>query len=210
VFAVASTITPFALGVAGAALASGELAPGDPFAPARSPFGLVCGAFAVAVTAFLAAVYLCRDAAASPATEHLVAYFRRRALGGALVAGALAAALLPLLAADAPAVADRFAARSLPLVAASALGGLGAIAALWRRRFTLARLTAGLAVAAVLWGWAVAQYPALVVGHATVDSAAAPAANIHAILIAVLGGMAVIVPAMVMLFRLFARPEPAG
>lgn len=209
-FAVASTITPFALGVAGAALASGDVATGDPFAPVRSLFGLVCGAFAVAVTAFLAAVYLCRDAAASPATAHLVACFRRRALGGALLAGALAAILLPLLAADAPVVAHRFVARAVPLVVVSALGGIGSIVALWHRRFVAARLAAGLAVAAVLWGWAVAQYPALVVGQATVSSAAAPAANIRALLIAVGAGMLVILPAMIMLFRLFDRPEPTS
>ncbi|WP_235486312.1 cytochrome d ubiquinol oxidase subunit II, partial [Frankia sp. AvcI1] len=95
VFAVSSTITPFALGVAGAALATGDMSADDPFAPVRSSFGLVCGLFAVAATAFLAAVYLCKDAAASPATEHLVADFRRRAVGGAVVCGILALVLLP-------------------------------------------------------------------------------------------------------------------
>ncbi|KDA43902.1 cytochrome d ubiquinol oxidase subunit II [Frankia sp. B2] len=209
VFAVSSTIAPFALGVAGAALASGDLSTDDPFAPVRSPFGLVCGAFAVAATAFLAAVYLCRDAASSPATAHLVADFRRRAIGGAVLCGALAAILLPLLWADAPQVAGRFRDRSLPLVALSTLGGIGALVALWRDQFGAARIAAGLAVGAMLWGWAVAQYPDLVVGQATVDTAAAPTTNIRAMLFAIAGGLVVLVPSLMMLFRLFSRPEPA-
>ncbi|OHV42725.1 cytochrome d ubiquinol oxidase subunit II [Pseudofrankia sp. BMG5.36] len=209
VFAAASVLTPFSLGVAGAALATGDLDGGAPFAPLTGAFGVVCGLFTVAVTAFLAAVYLCRDAAARPETTHLVAGLRRRALASAVVAGALAAALLPLLWSDAPIVADRFAARSVPLVAASAVGGLGALALVWRRRFTAARLAAGLAAAAVLWGWAVAQYPDIVVGQATVDGAAAPEANLRALLVAIAAGMLVILPALVALFRLFAHPEPA-
>jgi len=207
VFAAASVLTPFSLGVAGAALATGDLAVGAPFAPLANAFGVVCGLFTVAVTAFLAAVYLCRDAAARPATAHLVAGFRHRALVAAAVAGGLAAALLPLLWADAPVVAARFADRSVPLVAVSALGGLGAIVLVWRRRFTAARAAAGLAAAAVLWGWAVAQYPDLVVGQATVDGAAAPAANLRALLVAIAAGMVVILPSLLALFRLFARPE---
>ena len=207
VFAVASTVTPFALGVTGAALATGDLAEDDPWRPLTNSFGLVCGLFAVTVTAFLAAVYLCRDAAGSPATEHLVAGMRRRALAGALASGALAAVLLPLLWSDAPVVADRFAERSIPFAVLSAGGGAAALVLLWRHRFTAARVAAGLAVAGVLWGWAAAQYPDLVVGRATADSAAAPEANLVAMLIAIALGMLVIVTSMVLLFRLFARPD---
>ncbi|EIV94567.1 cytochrome d ubiquinol oxidase subunit II [Frankia sp. QA3] len=208
VFAVSSTITPFALGVAGAALATGNMSPDDPFAPVRSSFGLVCGLFAVAATAFLAAVYLCKDAAASPATEHLVPDFRRRAVGGAVVCGILALILLPLFWDQAPVVAHRFADRSMLLVVLSAVGGIGSLVALARNQFVAARLAAGLAVAAMLWGWAVAQYPDLVVGQVTVDDAAAPSTNIHAMLYAVAGGLVLVLPPMIVLFRLFTRPEP--
>jgi cytochrome d ubiquinol oxidase subunit II len=207
VFAVASTVTPFMLGVAGAAMASGQARSGDPTAPLRSPFGLVAGALAVAGTAFLAAVYLCRDASAAADTAHLVDGLRRRALGSALVTGCLAAALLPLLWADAPAVAHRFPARGLPFVVVSAFAGLAALFLIWRRRYGSARLAAGLAVACVVWGWAAAQYPDLVVGHVTARAAAAPVANINALLIAIVVGMALLIPALVVLFRVFARPE---
>ncbi len=208
VFAVSSTITPFALGVAGAALATGDMSPDDPFASVRSSFGLVCGLFAVAATAFLAAVYLCKDAAASPVTEHLVPDFRRRAAGGAVVCGILALILLPLFWDQAPVVAHRFADRSLLLVVLSAVGGIGALVALARNQFVAARLAAGLAVAAMLWGWAVAQYPDLIVGQVTVDDAAAPSTNIQAMLYTVGGGLLLVLPPMIVLYRLFTRPEP--
>jgi cytochrome d ubiquinol oxidase subunit II len=208
VFAVSSTITPFALGVAGAALATGRMSPDHPLEPLRSTFGLGCGLFAVAATAFLAAVYLCRDAAASPASEHLVPEFRRRAVGGAVVCGALAVILLPLFWDQAPVVAHRFLDRSMPLAALSVIGGAGALVALARHQFVVARLAAGLAVGGMLWGWAVAQYPDLVVGQVTVDAAAAPATNIHAMLYAVVGGLVLVLPPMIVLYRLFTRPEP--
>jgi cytochrome bd ubiquinol oxidase subunit II len=206
VFAVCSLVTPFALGVTGAALATGVARPDDPTGPLTSPFGLVAGALAVAVTAFLAAVYLCRDAARAPGGAQLVPALRRRAIGAGVVAGALAAALLPLLWRDAPAVAGRFPARGAPFAAASALGGLAAVVLLWRRHFVWARLAAGLAAGGVLWGWAASQYPDLVVGRVTIDAAAAPAANQRALLIAIAAGMVFLVPAVVVLFRVAARP----
>lgn len=212
VFAIASTVTPFMLGVCGAALATGQLAVDDPVEPLRSPFGLVAGLLAVSVTAFLAAVYLCRDAASSPETVHLVEGLRRRALVSAVVAGGLAGVLMPLLFREAPTVAERFADRSPAFVAVSVAGGLAALVLVWTRRYTVARIAAGLAVAGVLWGWAVAQYPDLVVGDAarpgtTVAEAAAPTANLQALLIAIAVGMTLIVPATVLLFRVFADPR---
>jgi cytochrome bd ubiquinol oxidase subunit II len=210
VFAVASTVAPFMLGVTGAAIASGRARPDDPAAPFASPFGLTVGALSVAGTAFLAAVYLCRDAAASPSTAHLVAGFRRRAVGSGLVSGGLALLLLPLLWSDAPVVAGRFASRGWPFVAVSALSGIGAVALVWNRRYAVARLAAGLAVACVVWGWAASQYPDLVVGRVTADAAAAPAANLRALLVAVTIGMAALIPALVALFRVFAAPHPAA
>ena len=212
-FAVASTVTPFMLGVCGAALATGRLhgAPASsPLAPFRSGFTIVSGLFAVAVTAFLAAVYLCHDAAGSPETVHLVPGLRRKALGAAVVAGGLSLALLPLLNRDAPVVAHRFHDRSIPFLVLAVLCGTVSLAVIWRRRYVLARATAALAVGGVLWGWAVAQYPDLAVGAATARGAAASEANLRALLVAMGFGMAVILPAFGLLLKVFAAPEPAG
>jgi len=208
IFAVASSITPFMLGVSGAALATGKITPtSGPLAPFESAFTLVAGLFAVVVTAFLAAVYLCHDAGTDRQTQDLVPAFRRKALGAAALAGGVSLALLPLLYQDAPIVAHRFTERSLPFVALAVVCGFGSIAVIWARRYVLARATAAIAVVGVLLGWAVAQYPDLAVGTATARDSAAGSANLHALLIAMGFGMAVILPAFYLLLKVFSGPE---
>lgn len=217
IFAGASVLTPFMLGVCGAALATGSLGPHSaPTAPFRSPFALTAGVLAVAATAFLAAVYLCRNAAQSPATAHLVKVFRRKAMGAAVAAGLVAIVMLPFLYRDAPLVAARFSDRSVPFAAVSAACGVASLLVLWRERYVPARITAALAVAAVLGGWAAAQYPDLMVGGSGADgpafggynaarSAAAPQ-SVDAMLIAMCLGMAVVLPSFYLLLKVFSRP----
>ncbi|NUR59964.1 MAG: cytochrome d ubiquinol oxidase subunit II [Catenulispora sp.] len=208
VFAVASSVTPFMLGVSGAALATGKVtADSGPLAPFDSAFTIVSGVFAVIVTAFLAAVYLCHDAGTDADTEDLVPVFRRKALAAATLAGLVSLALLPLLYQDAPTVAHRFTERSIPFVVLAAACGFGSIAVIWKRRYVLARATAATAVIAVLLGWAAAQYPDLAVGAATARDSAAGAANLHALLIAMAFGMTVILPAFFLLLKVFSGPE---
>jgi cytochrome bd ubiquinol oxidase subunit II len=79
---------------------------------------------------------------------------------------------------------------------------------LYRRRFSAARLTAGLAVGGVLWGWAVAQYPNLLVGSLTSGQASAAEATLVALLAALLVGAVLVVPSMVALFVLSQRSRP--
>lgn len=207
IFAGASVLTPFMLGVSGAALATGSLGPhSPPDTPLRTPFALIAGLLAIVVTAFLAAVYLCHNAAQSPVTAHLVRVFRRKAMGAAMASGAVALAMLPFLYRDAPTVAARFTERSIPFAAVSALCGIGSVIVLWREHYVLARATAGLAVAGVLGGWAAAQYPDLVVGVHTAAQAAAAPGSVDALLVAMTLGMAVILPAFLLLLRVFSKP----
>ena len=162
---------------------------------------VAAGGLAVVVTAFLAAVYLCHDAAvAEPA---LVPVFRRRALGGAIVAGALALALLPVL----PSTAEFHLDRAAGFIALSGCAGVVTLFLLWHGRFRAARVSAALAVAAILWGWAAAQYPALIVGHLTVTSAAATGPALRATFGVLLGGLILLAPALAILFRVFSREE---
>lgn len=83
---------------------------------------------------------------------------------------------------------------------------------LWRQLFTAAALSAAAAVAAVVWGWGVAQYPVLVPPALTVTAAAAPRAVLWALVWSVTGGAVLLVPALAYLFFLFKekRPEPLG
>ena len=65
---------------------------------------------------------------------HLVGYFRRRAIAAGVVAGGLAIGAIPVLAVDAPVLADELTARGWPLVVASGMLGATALALLWRDR----------------------------------------------------------------------------
>jgi len=84
-----------------------------------------------------------------------------------------------------------------------------------RRRYVLVRVTAALAVTAVLWGWALAQYPYLLPPPATANvtitasaSAATPAVLL-ATLIALAVGAALLIPSLLWLFVLFQRGQRA-
>ena len=207
VFAIASTVTPVMLGVCAAAVATGRLtgrAPGGLAAPFHGVFPAVAGALALAVCAYLAAVYLCREAEVRGEAA-LVADFRRRALAAASVAGVLAAAGLPVLAADAPLLWARLVAHAVPAIVVSALGGIVSIGALWWRRFVAARIGAAVAVASVLGGWSLAQYPELIPGVLTVSAAAAPPETVPVTLAVLLAGFAVTLPALWLLLRVFGR-----
>lgn len=212
IFACASVLTPFMLGVSGAALATGKLGPraggvtSSPLAPFETTFALLAGVLAVVVTAFLAAVYLCFDAAQSEETAGLVEVFRRKAIGAAVVSGAVVLAMLPFFYRDAPVVSARFTDRSIPFAVVSALCGFGSLYVLLTKRYVLARATAAVAVAGVLAGWAVAQYPDLMTGvHTAQESAAAPS-SMDAMLVAMCCGMAVVLPSFLLLLRMFAKP----
>jgi cytochrome d ubiquinol oxidase subunit II len=207
IFACASVLTPFMLGVSGAALSTGRLRPGSsPLVPFQSPFTLLAGLLAVVVTAFLAAVYLCYDASLSPETHDLVPVFRRKAMAAAVTSGAVVLVMLPFFYGDAAVVAHRFTDRSIPFAAVSALCGFGSLFVLWKERYVLARVTAAAAVVGVLGGWAVAQYPDLLVGVYTARQAAAAPSSLDTMLVAMCIGMLVVVPSFLYLLKVFSAP----
>jgi cytochrome bd ubiquinol oxidase subunit II len=210
-FALSSVVTPFFLGTVAGAVASGRVPPGNalgqPLGAWWNPTSVLGGALAVVVCAYLAAVYLTADAsrAAEPA---LAERFRRRALGAGVVAGALALGGIAVLRADAPRLYDGLTGRALPLIAVSAAFGLASLALLLLRRFTAVRVTAALAVVAVLWGWAVGQYPQMLEPNLTVEAAAASPATLRATLASLGVGALLLVPSLAWLFFLFQRrPE---
>jgi cytochrome d ubiquinol oxidase subunit II len=114
----------------------------------------------VATGAYIAAVFLVRDARAA-GEEDVQAHFRRCAIGIAVVAGALAVAGVFALRADARFVYDGLTGPGLPLVILSA----SAVPARWAARARRGRPAEALAYAARRWscgavipGWGVAQY----------------------------------------------------
>jgi cytochrome d ubiquinol oxidase subunit II len=218
VFAVASLVTPFALGTVAGGIAAERVpvgnAAGHLFSSWLNPVSILIGLLAVAFSAYLAAVFLAADAHRLNERE-LQDAFRLRALGAGLVAGALAIAGLIVVHADAHSLyTGLLHGAALAVLILSLVAGAAAIALVATRRFEPARFTAALAVAAVVAGWAFARYPTLLPGL-TVDQAAAPHDTLVALVVAVLAGGAILFPSLALLFALLLRgglghPEPGA
>ena len=211
VFAAASVLTPFFLGAAGGAVASGRVPPGvatgDLLNSWWNPTSIATGLLAVGVTAYLAAVFLTADARRTGHPE-LAETFRRRALATGLLVGALAVSGLLVVRADAPILWEGLSARGGFAVAVSVTAGLASLGLLLVRRYILVRVTAATAVVGLLAGWAVAQWPYLL-PDVTVAEAAATPAVLSATLWALAAGGVLIVPSLVMLYAVFQR-EPTS
>jgi cytochrome d ubiquinol oxidase subunit II len=208
IFGLSSLLTPFFMGTVVGAVASGRVpvgnAAGDPVTSWLNLLSLLIGALFVATSAYLAAVFLVSDARRARAAD-LERYFTTRALAAAVVAGALALGGIVALRADARFVYDGLTSDGLPLVIVSALCGSGALFLLWRGARRGARPLAVGAVAAVIWGWGIAQHPYLLPQQLTIDEAAAPSATLTAVLIVFGVAVVLVIPSMVLLFTLAQR-----
>jgi cytochrome d ubiquinol oxidase subunit II len=206
-FAVSSVMTPFFMGTVVGAIASGNVPPegnGAAFSSWLEPLPLLTGAMFVASGAYLAAIFLISDSRRAGDAE-MEEYFRRRALAAAAAAGVFAVAGIFALHSDARYVYDRLLAEGLPLVILSAACGIGVLAMLLRRAHSGLRPLAIIAVAAVIWGWGVAQFPYLLPTDVDIASAAAPGPTLTTVLV-VFGVAAVtILPALGLLYTLAQR-----
>jgi cytochrome d ubiquinol oxidase subunit II len=208
VFALASVLTPFALGTVVGGVASERVpvgnAAGDPWSSWLNPTSVTIGLLAVALSAYLAAVYLAADAARH-GDEEMERAFRTRALVTGLVAGGMAAGGLVVLRDDTRALFDDLVSGAgLAAVLVSALAGLGTLLLVRARRYEQSRYSAAVAVAAIVGGWAIAQSPTLLPGM-TVEQAAASDDTLIAVVVATLGGAVVLLPSLALLFTLTLR-----
>jgi cytochrome d ubiquinol oxidase subunit II len=207
-FALSSLVTPYFLGAVVGGVASGRvpagIAAGDVVTSWVNPTSVLGGVLAVLVCAYLAAVFLCADARREGA-EDLAEQFRVRALASAGLTGSVGIAGLFVLRADAPLLFASLTGRAMPVVLLSVAAGMAAIALLAVRRYIPARAASGLAVAAILAGWAVAQYPYILLPDLTIEDAAGGRATLVAMLVALLAGAVVLLPALGYLFALFQR-----
>jgi cytochrome d ubiquinol oxidase subunit II len=208
VFGASSIITPFALGAAIGAIASGRVpvgnAEGDLITSWLNATSILIGALAVATAGYLAAVYLAGDAARSGEAA-LARAFRARALAMAVVAGALAVGGLLVLRSDARPLFDGLTSGAgLAAVLVSAVAGLATLALVRAGRYEPARFSGALAVAAIIAGWGIAQSPDLLPGL-TIEEAAAGRSTLWALLISIAGGLVVLVPSLALLYGLVLR-----
>jgi len=207
IFGMASFLTPFIQGLTLGALATGHIRVEQGrvltgfFAGWLTPFALACGVFALGLFAFLAATYLTLDTRDQPALQN---DFRLRALWSGLALAPIAWVVFATSKDGAPYMYHGLTRWWEPvLLAWTSICALGALAALWWRRFALARMAAIGQVTLILVGWALAQYPNLVTPDVTVDNSAAPARTLRLLVTALGVGALLLLPSLAYLFRLF-------
>jgi cytochrome d ubiquinol oxidase subunit II len=177
---------------------------GDAVASWLNPTSIFIGALAIATSSYLAAVYLAADARRL-GERTLELDFRARALWATVCAGALALSGLLVVRGDARPLFDGLTTGSgLAMVGVSAAAGLVTLVLVWTSRFGPARVSAALAVAAIVAGWALAQRPRFLSGL-TISEAAAGRSTLIAVVISVAAGAMVLVPSLIVLFSLFLR-----
>jgi cytochrome d ubiquinol oxidase subunit II len=208
IFSISSILTPYALGAMVGAIASLRVpqgnAAGHLFSSWLNPTSTLVGVLAVAVSAYMAAVYLAADATRAHDRE-LADQFRARALLAGALAGGLALAGLPILHSDAHRIYARLTSGpGLPALILSMLAGLATLALVLRRRFEPARVSAALAVVGVIAGWGLAQQP-LLLRHLTLHAAASPHDTLLALIVAIVMGAVILFPALGLLFSLVLR-----
>jgi cytochrome d ubiquinol oxidase subunit II len=129
-----------------------------------------------------------------------------RALVGGVVTGAIALGGLFVLRDDARDLYDGLTSGAgLALVLASGVFGAVTLALVAARHYETARWTSAAAVACVTFGWAAAQSPYLLPGKLTLEQGAAPHSTLVALLISLAGGALVLIPSLVLLYRLVLR-----
>jgi cytochrome d ubiquinol oxidase subunit II len=208
VFGISSVLTPFALGAAIGGIASGRVpvgnAAGNLWSSWLNPTSILIGVLAVVTGAYLAAVFMCGDAARG-GDRDLEDGFRTRALVSGVVAGGVAIGGLAVLHSDSRTLYEGLVAGDgRPALVLSAAAGSTTLLLVWFRRFEAARYSAAVAVAAIVSGWALAQSPQLLPGL-TVQQAAAAHDTLVAVVVAVLGGAIILFPSLALLFRLTLR-----
>jgi cytochrome bd ubiquinol oxidase subunit II len=210
-FAFSSLLTPFFMGTVIGAMADGGIPAGASRASLPAWTGatsLLIGFLFVGACGYLAAIYLIGEAARR-GDRRLETYFTRRAQAAGLVTGALSLAILADLHGSDPALFRHLTGRALPLVIIAALAGVAVVALLAvpsARRTRGARPLAALGVAAVIWGWGVAQYPTLLPGTpVTLSNAGAPHTTLVALVVLFVAVVLIVGPSFGLLFALQGR-----
>lgn len=213
-FGIASFFTPFFLGLSLGGLASGEIhlergwGRSGFTAGWTTPFAIACGLFAQGLFAFLAATYLTVDTADD---RELQSDFRLRALCSGISLAPIAAVVLVLAERDAHYLFEGFTRWWSPMLLwGTSIAAAGALIALWRRRFTLARAAAAAQVTLILLGWGLAQYPFIIPTSLPFHEAAAPESTLRMLVWALAGGSVILLPSLGYLFVTFKRRHGAG
>ena len=208
-FSVSSVITPFFFGVVAGTVASGRVPINgdvDPWTVWINPTAMLGGVLAVGTCAWLAAVFLAADSHRDGEPVLAEAFSRRALVTGGLI-GVVSLVGILVLEQDAPTLANGLEGWASLLVVLSAAGGLGAMWQLRSGRPVAARIPAAIAVAAIVIGWGVGQYPWILVDETELADAAGVDVTLWALVVTfVLAGLTVI-PSLVYMLRLTNRGD---
>ena len=209
-FGVGSLLTPFCLGAALGGIASARVpvgnAAGDQLTSWLNATSVSIGALAIAMGAYLSAVYLVAEARLRRMPD-LEPYFRVRAVTAGIAGLLLGGAALTALWFDERDMAERVIDRSLPLVALGMVA-LAATFVLARRGVVRGlRVLGAVGVAALVWSWAIAQSPYLLPFSLTIADGAGADATLRWLLIWALVALVAVVPALALLYVLDQRGE---
>lgn len=207
-FALASVLTPFWLGVVIGTIAAGLPAASGGFvatfiSPWLAVFPLLVGLLTVVLVSYVAAAYLAVEAT----DEGLKEDFRWRAIAAGLAVSFLEETALLASRSGAPILwgALTGTAWGAAVQFGTAAAGLAAIVCLWQKRFRWARLCIVGQVTLTLWAWAFAQFPYLVPPDLTIYNAAAPAQTLQWLMLALCAGAVLLFPSLYYLFRVFKQ-----
>ncbi|MDX6260036.1 MAG: cytochrome bd ubiquinol oxidase subunit [Kribbellaceae bacterium] len=208
IFALSSLLTPFFMGCVVGGVAAGAVPADATRASSASWTGaasILCGFVFVGACAYLAAVYLVHEAQRRD-DSRLQTYFIRRAQLAGTATGVLSLVMLTELRGANGQLLDRLIGRALPLVIVTGVCGLIVLTQLTSRRLRGLRPVAWVGVAAIVWGWGVAQYPAVLPGTGlTLSNAGATGATLDTLLVLAVVAVIVVAPSYLFLFWLHGR-----
>jgi cytochrome d ubiquinol oxidase subunit II len=200
VFGGASVLAPLGFGLVAGGMATGRY-------DWTSPFAWCIAAFAIALCAQVAAVFLTIDVA----DRRLVQDFRRRAFVATVAVAFVGAVALGVARVTEPALFTELVSwRSLTSVAVAMLLGVASLGTLAVRRYAVARITVACEVIAVLAAWFGAQSPYLIEGRFTYAQAASPDAVLEAFVITTAIGALFLIPSLCLLLLVFKRAPMHG
>jgi cytochrome d ubiquinol oxidase subunit II len=208
IFALSSLMTPFFMGCVVGGIAAGAV-PADAThansASWTSTTSILSGFVFVGACAYLAAVYLVHEAQRRDDTQ-LERYFIHRAQLAGVVTGVVSLVTLASLRSANAQIFDRLVGRALPLVILAGVCGLIVLAQLTLRRLLGVREVAWVGVAAVVWGWGVAQYPTVLPGSSlTLSNSGATAATLNTLVVLAVIVLVIVGPSFLFLFWLHSR-----
>ena len=211
VFGAASVISPLLLGASFGVVTAGEVRV-DPAGIVRlnhpwiwlAPYPLACGLLALSTCAYLAAVYLMVET-----DDDLRDDFRRRATFAGTTTALLAVFVLIVARNEAEwFFRQLLTPRALPILIAGGVCFAGSAVAVFGRRYRLARIFAAGQTILMLLGWGLAHREYVIYPDVRTLDARGSIATIRFLLLSLPVGLALLIPSLALLFRVFKHTAP--